>query len=134
MTIQLDNDSAKAIIESALAWKLGDPCIGLVVKHGIETVGAIVFNNYDAFLNNIHFTCVLSAPIGMSDARCVARYVFKQLGCRRCTAITSEYNLAAQRALLQLGFKFEGRLRDHFDESDGLVYGILKREQKIVRI
>jgi hypothetical protein len=108
--------------------------MGLVVKHGINTVGAIVFNNYDAFLKNIHFTCVLSAPISMRDARYVARYVFGQLGCRRCTAVTSEFNMAARRALLQLGFKFEGRLRDHFDESDGLVYGLLRREQKIARI
>lgn len=132
MTIVSDNVAAKAIIEAALVRKLWEPFRGLVVKRGIETVGAIVFNNYDQ--HDVHFTCVLSAPITMRDARYVARYVFVQLGCRRCTAITSELNMAARRALLQLGFKFEGRLRDHFDEADGLVYGILRSEQKIVRL
>jgi hypothetical protein len=132
VTIICDNDSAKAIIEAALVRKLWEPFMGLVVKNRDETVGAIVFNNYDE--RDIHFTCVLSAPIGMRDARFVARYVFRQLGCKRCTAITSEFNLAARRALLQLGFKFEGRLREHFEEADGLMYGLLRSEQKIARI
>lgn len=132
MTIVADNWSAREIVEAALVRKICEPFRGLVVKHGLNVIGAIIFNNYDQC--DIHFTCVLSAPIGMRDARYVARYVFLQLGCRRCTAITSELNLAARRALLQLGFKFEGRLREHFDEGDGLVYGILRSEQKIVRI
>jgi hypothetical protein len=127
-----DNESAKTIIEAALVRKLWEPFRGLVVKHGLETVGAIVFNNYDQ--RDVHFTCVLTAPMTMRDARYVARYVFRQLGCERCTAVTSEYNIAAQRALRQLGFKFEGRLREHFEEGDGLVYGILRSEQKIARI
>jgi hypothetical protein len=132
MTIICDDESAKAIVEAALVRKLWEPFRGLVVKHGGETVGAIVFNNYDQ--RDVHFTCVMSAPISMKDARYVARYVFGQLGCRRCTAITSEFNVAAQKALRQLGFKREGRLRQHFEEGDGLIYGILKSEQRIARI
>jgi RimJ/RimL family protein N-acetyltransferase len=133
MTITCDSVSAKAIIEAALVRKLWEPFRGLIVQRGMgETIGAIVFNNYDQ--RDVHFTCVLSAPIGIKDARYVARYVFKQLGCARCTAVTGEFNIAAQRALLQLGFKFEGRLREHFEEGDGLVYGILRSEQKIARL
>jgi hypothetical protein len=131
MTIVCDNDSARAIVEAALLRKLWEPFRGLVIKTGCETTGAIVLNNYDQ--QDVHFTCVLSAPIGIRDARFVARYVFRQLGCRRCTAVTSELNLAAQRALLQLGFKWEGRLREHYPEADGLVYGLLRSEQKIAR-
>jgi hypothetical protein len=127
-----NNTWAKEIMEAALVRKICEPFMGLVVKHGLRPVGAIIFNNYDQ--QDIHFTCVLSAPIGMRDSRYVARYVFKQLGCRRCTAVTSEWNLAARRALLQLGFKFEGRLREHYDDGDGLVYGMLRSEQKLVRI
>lgn len=139
MTIICDDESAKAIIEAALVRKLWEPFRGLVVKRQSHrypgemiTVGAIVFNNYDQ--RDVHFTCVLSEPIGIKDARYVARYVFKQLGCARCTAITSEFNMAARRALLQLGFKFEGCLRGHFEEGNGLVYGILRSEQKIARL
>jgi hypothetical protein len=132
MTVICDDESAKAIIEAALIRKICEPFRGLVVRRGLEVIGAIVFNNYDEL--DVHFTCVMNAPISMKDARYVARYVFKQLGCKRCTAVTSELNLAARRALLQLGFKFEGRLREHFDDGDGLVYGVLRSEQKIVRL
>jgi hypothetical protein len=132
MTIVCDDRAAKKICEAALLRKICEPFRGLIVKKGTETVGAIVFNNYDQ--RDVHFTCVMSASIGVKDARYVARYVFDQLGCRRCTAVTSELNIAARRALLQLGFKFEGRLREHFDDGDGLVYGILRSEQRIARI
>lgn len=131
MTVEVDDVAAQDIIEAALVRKICQPFRGLVVRHGMETVGAIIFNNYDQ--HDVHFTCVMNAPISMKDARFVARYVFHHLGCRRCTAITSELNMAARRALLQLGFKFEGRLREHFDEADGLVYGILRSEQRIAR-
>jgi hypothetical protein len=132
MTIFCDNDQARAIVEAALLRKLCEPFRGLVVTNERQQmIGAIVFNNYDQ--QDIHFTCVLSAPIGMRDARFVARYAFSQLGCRRCTAVTSEDNLAARRALQQLGFKWEGRLREHFPEGDGLVYGLLRSEQKIAK-
>lgn len=133
MTIECDNAAAKTIIGAAFPKiNILEPFCGLIVKRGIYTIGAIMFNRYD--YRDIHFSCVMSEPIGMRDARYVARYVFKQLGCRRCTAITQEGNIAAQRALRQLGFKFEGRMRDHFDDSDGLVYGLLRSEQKIARI
>ena len=136
MSVICDDISAKEIIEAALVRKICEPYRGLVVidhKSGIGNVmGAIVFNNYDQ--RDVHFTCVMNAPISMRDARFVARYVFRQLGCKRCTAITSELNMAAQRALLQLGFQYEGRLRQHYDEGDGLIYGILKSEQRIARI
>jgi hypothetical protein len=134
MTVICDDEAAKTIVEAALERKIWAPFRGLIVKHGINTVGAIIFNNYDQL--DVHFTCVMSenSPMSMKDARYVARYVFEKLGCRRCTAITSDNNLAAQRALLQLGFRFEGRLRWHFADADGLVYGILRWEQKIVRL
>lgn len=136
MAIQYDNESAKAIIEAALVRKIHEPFLGLVVidhKSGIgNVIGAIVFNNYDQ--RDVHFTCVMSAPIGIRDARVVARYVFKQLDCKRCTAITHEFNLAARCALVKLGFQYEGRLREHYDEGDGLIYGILRSEQKIARL
>lgn len=132
MTIELDDRGAKAIVEAALVRKICEPFRGLVVTRGESVIGAIIFNNYDE--RDIHFTCVMNQPISMRDARIVARYVFVQLGCRRCTAVTSELNLAARRALLQLGFQFEGRLHDHYDEADGLIYGLLRSKQKIARI
>jgi hypothetical protein len=131
VTVKCDDLAAKEIIEAALIRKICEPFRGLIVRDGNHVTGAIVFNNYDE--QDVHFTCILNAPISMTDARYVARYVFVQLGCRRCTAITSEFNMAARRALLQLGFKHEGTLRDHYREGDGLVYGILRSEQKIVK-
>jgi hypothetical protein len=132
MTIISDNWAAKEIVEAALVRKICEPFRGLVIKDGMNVSGAIIFNNYDQ--HDIHFTCVLSRPIGMRDARSVARYVFEQLGCRRCTAVTASSNYPARKALLQLGFRQEGILREHFELDDGVVYGMLRSEQKIVRM
>jgi hypothetical protein len=131
MTIVVDSWSAREIMETALVRKICEPFLGLVVKDGADVVGAIIFNNYDQY--DIHFTCVLSAPIGIRDARFVARYVFGQLGCRRCTAVTASSNYPARKALLQLGFRQEGILREHFELDDGVIYGMLRSEQKIAK-
>lgn len=132
MTILRADEMAKQIIESALVRKIYEPFLGLVIANVGRPTGAIIFNNYEG--SDVHFTCVLRSHISMRDARYVARYVFGQMGCKRCTAVTSELNIAAQRALRQLGFKFEGRMRDHFNEADGLIFGILRSEQKIARL
>jgi RimJ/RimL family protein N-acetyltransferase len=132
MSVECDSWAAKQIVEVSLGKPICEPFIGLILKDEEQVTGAIIFNGYDK--TDVHFTCVLNRPIGVRDARYVARYVFGKLGCKRCTAVTSEYNMAARRALLQLGFKHEGILRDHFEDADGFIYGILRSEQKIARM
>jgi RimJ/RimL family protein N-acetyltransferase len=57
------------------------------------------------------------------------RYVFLQLGCRRCTALVAESNEASRRFVEKLGFVCEGLLRAYLaNDEDCLVYGMLREE------
>lgn len=68
-----------------------------------------------------------------SDALRVAiGYAFKSLSLRRLTGGTPESNTAMCKCFERVGFKQEGRLRDHLLISgqfvDHLLYGLLKKE------
>ena len=129
--IVMDNKSARDIVEKGLDTTICEPFIGILIVRGKEVAGACIFNNYEG--RDIHFTCVLDGPLSMADARRISRYVFEQLRCERCTAVTRESNLTARRALDRLGFKREGCLRKHYNEEDGIVYGLLREEQKVLK-
>lgn len=132
--ILCDDARAKEIVEGALPIKVAEPFRGLVMidrKSG-NISGACIFNNYIG--RDVHFTCVSAGLLGMREARYVARYVFGKLGCVRCTAITKGTNERAIKALVQLGFKYEGTMREFYDDADGAVFGLLRSEQRIVRL
>lgn len=133
MAVEHDDERARAIVEDAFGQKIYEPFIGLVMldDDGMAE-GACVFNNYDG--RDVHFTAVNGHHIRPADARFVARYVFETLGCHRCTAITGRNNGWARKALRQLGFKIEGFMREHFPNDDAVIYGLLRSEQKIVRL
>lgn len=123
-----DDTRAREIVEKALRVKIYEPFSGIVMSDN----GACIFNNYDG--RDVHFTCVSSGLLKMHEARFVARYVFETLGCHRCTAVTRGTNGRAIKALAQLGFRYEGTLREHFEDADGGVFGLLRSEQRIVRL
>lgn len=59
----------------------------------------------------------------------VFEYVFGQLKCARCTAITRKNNVKARRFLEALNFQLEGNIRLGYDgQKDALVYGLLAGE------
>jgi RimJ/RimL family protein N-acetyltransferase len=61
--------------------------------------------------------------------RAVFEYIFGQLGCIRCTAITRKNNSKAREFLEALNFQLEGRARKGYDgERDALIYGLLAEE------
>jgi ribosomal protein S18 acetylase RimI-like enzyme len=129
--IVMDNNSARDIVEAGLKVSIYEPFIGFLIVRGKEVAGACIFNCYEG--RDIHFTCVLDGPVGMGDARRISRYVFEQLRCERVTAVTRPSNTKAGRALQRLGFKPEGLLRNHYDNEDAIVYGLLKEEQKVLK-
>ena len=133
MSVKHDDEAARSIAEAAFGKKMYDPLVGLVLfdDKGLAD-GACIFNNWDG--RDVHFTCVNSHLLRVADARFVARYVFEKLDCHRCTAITARHNAPARKALRQLGFKIEGFLREHFPNDDGVIYGLLRSEQKIARL
>jgi hypothetical protein len=133
MSVKHDDAAAREIAEGAFGKQIYEPFTGLVMVDDDGCAdGACIFNNFDG--RDVHFTCVNSHLLRPSDARFVAKYVFEQLGCHRCTAITARHNAPARKALRQLGFKIEGFLREHFPNDDAVVYGLLRSEQKIVRL
>jgi hypothetical protein len=131
--IETDPYAARMIVEKALPIRIHEPYSGIVMigPRG-EYTGACIFNNYVG--RDIHFTCVSTGLLGMREARYVARYVFGKLGCSRCTAITRATNERAIKALVQLGFKYEGTMREFYPDTDGAVFGLLRSEQRIVRL
>jgi hypothetical protein len=114
------NDAlAKEIVERELRVKIYEPFCGIVLYEKDEQTGAVIVNNYDG--HSCHFTSVHTGCMGMQTARQVARYIFRQLGCERVTAVTRTTNSKAISALEQLGFKLEGIMRRQFPDSDGML-------------
>lgn len=130
--IEVDGNCARAIVEQTLRVKIWEPFTGIIMTTDGKFTGACIFNNYDG--RDVHFTCVNRGILKMSEARFVARYVFEKLGCHRCTAITRGTNRLAIKALVQLGFVYEGTLREHFEDADGAVFGLLRSEQRIATL
>lgn len=55
-------------------------------------------------------------------------YVFRQIGCSRCTAIIRPSNTKSIVLAERLGFKKEGVLRRYCGEEDAYLFGLLKEE------
>jgi RimJ/RimL family protein N-acetyltransferase len=128
-----DDREARLIVESELGITISAPFSGLVFFEDKRPIGAAIFNHYDKW--DVWFTCVLyGGDLGIRIARQVADYVFRQMDCHRCTAITARSNIPAQKALKQLGFKLEGIMDERFPSGeDGFVYGLLRAEQHFLR-
>lgn len=61
--------------------------------------------------------------------RAVFKYIFEQLGCARCSAITRKNNTKARAFLETFKFQLEGNIRKGYDgQRDALVYGLLAEE------
>jgi RimJ/RimL family protein N-acetyltransferase len=129
-----DDSRAKKLIEANLPMHVHRPFSGLIfLDKDDRELGACIFNNYDG--RNVNFTCVLLDSIGKMVVREVAYYIFHVMGCHRCTAITAIDNIKAIEGLKKIGFRLEGRMREHFAGNvDGLVFGILRSEQGLVAI
>lgn len=96
--------------------------------------GAVLVTNYREH-NGRPVDCELScaSETGMAwkpgVLNAVFQYVFGQLGCTRCTAITRKNNTKARAFLEALNFQLEGNVRRGYDgDKDALVYGLLAEE------
>jgi RimJ/RimL family protein N-acetyltransferase len=103
------------------------PCRCIGVSRGDELLAVALFNNYDP--PNIEITFVTTTPRWASRqviGRILA-YPFRELGCRRLTAVTSARNIPTRAFLRRLGFSEEGFHPELFEDSDGVSYGLLRR-------
>lgn len=132
MRLEQNDELAASYVQHFLGADIrGTPWVGLVIWGDTGVKGAVIFNDYAN--GNIEMTGVGKGCWSPTIIRSLARYVFKQLGCRRVTARTSVSNRAAKRALVAMGFQYEGRLRDWFGHEDAMIYGLLRREQRLVK-
>ena len=125
-----DDKAARLFAERHLKVSFADPMIGLVVTDHGFVVGAAILNGYIPG-DNIDISAVGNIS-SIKVIRGIARYCFKRV--RRVTAKTCVTNKPAIKALKALRFKQEGVLREYFSEGDAIVFGLLRREQRIVRL
>lgn len=58
--------------------------------------------------------------------RAIFAYPFKQLDCKRATAVVAAGNIKSRRLCDRLGFVQEGRLKYGFKDDDAIIYGMYR--------
>src|SRR5215217_4693084 len=101
-----------------------------IVDDNDDFVGGVVFSNFRGTDCEVSCAAEPHAAVWRPHImRAVFTYVFNQLGCVRCTSITTKRNKRARDFLEGLGFVLEGNLRLGYDgKNDALIYGLLARE------
>jgi hypothetical protein len=97
-----------------------------VVNEHNDFVAGTVISNFRG--TDCEVSCVSETPAAWRPAvlRVIFKYIFEQLGCVRCTAITTKRNKRAREFLKALGFELEGNIRRGYDgKIDALIYGLL---------
>lgn len=101
-----------------------------IVDDADDFVGGVVFSNYRG--TDCEVSCAAEEGYLIwrpHIMRAVFSYVFDQLGCVRCTSITTKANKRARDFLESLGFVLEGNVRLGYDgRRDALIYGLLARD------
>lgn len=106
-----------------------------IVNDQRDFVGGVVVSNFRNRSCEISCAADTSAAWRPSVMRAVFTYIFVQLDCVRCTAITMKRNKRARDFLEGLGFVLEGNLRLGYDgKNDALVYGLLASECRYLAV
>lgn len=135
MRLVRDNRRAKDIIFDITGGFPQDPMSGyLVVDDGDNIRGVVVLSNYtkgaNVDMSGVGIGC-WTVPI----IRELARIAFGYFGCRRVSAKTRKDNKPARKALRAMGFREEGKLREFYEDGcPAIQYGLLRREQRLVRL
>lgn len=130
--IQRDDVGATLILSYELGLTFERPFSGFLLLDAKGVSGALILNNFDG--NNVHVTVANKRPMSVRNARELARLCFVDLNCVRITARTRPSNGRACRGLQALGFQLEGVARQHFRDEDAMLYGLLRDEQRLIRI
>jgi RimJ/RimL family protein N-acetyltransferase len=128
--VRQDDEAARQYIIARLCVHVAQPFIGLLVERDGQPTGAVIINDYRP-KQNIELTVAISGPWSIRDFRDIIRYCFERV--RRITMKTRADNARAIKMLEALGFKREGVMREWFEGSDAIVFGLLKSEQRIYR-
>lgn len=102
--------------------------------HAGNILGVVIFSRFTT--GNCEVTVAAQDPrfITRELAAAVAVYAFRQLNCRRLTAIISVDNAKSLKLAQRLGFRIEGTLRDWFPSGNAHVLGFLAEDLPRLRI
>lgn len=103
------------------------PCQAIGVYHDAKIVAVAIFHEFR--IPSIEVTFVTSSPRWASPnaVRAILKFPFKQLECKRLTAVTEAKNQPARAFLCRLGFKLEGIHPDALPTGDAVSYGLLRK-------
>lgn len=135
----VDRAAAEALVDEIRAGAAGGELLqwGITLGEAGELIGTCTL----ADLHRRHRRAEIGAALapehhgrGYAEeaVRAVIEHGFRELGLHRVTGDVDPRNAPALRLVERLGFRKEGRLREHYrqhDEwQDGLLFGLLKRE------
>ena len=128
-----DDAGAKEYLDKALDANFVDPFCGFtIINEKGAIVGAFIFNTFTDC--NIDISLACEEMLTLRVVRFMARIAFLDLKVKRVTARTRAKNEKAIKAIKQVGFEFECLVRDYFKDDDCAMFGMLARNQKLVRI
>lgn len=106
-----------------------EPCrvFGIRNRKG-ELIGVAVWNDFDG--RNIELSVAGKGAWRKDALRALGKYAFEQLGCKRVTFTTKAGNTTVRALIERLGAKPEGLKRNHYDDDDAAVYGLLPDEYR----
>ncbi len=124
------DDALAAWAGDRLGMEIAKPNTSIGVARQGKIVAVAVFNNFRP--PNIEITFVTSSPrwASKSAISAILKYPFRQLGCKRVTAIIEATNQPARAFLCRLGFKLEGIHPDVFTSGAAETYGLLAHDAK----
>jgi hypothetical protein len=99
-----------------------------------EFCAAVIFSNvryHNGAPLDVEISCATETSVAWRPevVAAVFGYVFKQLGCKRCTSIVKKNNTRSRAFLEALNFKLEGCVRKGYDgDKDALIYGLLAED------
>jgi RimJ/RimL family protein N-acetyltransferase len=115
-----------------------DLLLGIFLKDGNSHIGNITLHSID-WLNRTGEVGILIGDkqhrghgYGQEAVRLVIAHAFDKMNLRKITSGMYSGNTASQKMFEKIGFKLEGRLREHFFSEgvyyDALRYGLLRSE------
>lgn len=106
-----------------------EPFSSVLVRDGDNVRGVVLFFNRCG--NDIEMGFFGRGLLSRRLIKFIGTYCFVDNGCSRITARTRADNTKAIETLQRCGFALEGRQRGYFDDTDALIFGLLKKESKL---
>jgi RimJ/RimL family protein N-acetyltransferase len=96
-----------------------------------DFVGGCVVTNFrpGQYGNDCEISVAAETPMAFRPHlfKAVFQYIFVQLGCVRCTCVTTKKNRKGRAFIERSGFELEGNIRRGYDgKRDALVFGLLR--------